>query len=164
MRAARIPPIAFWGFIASSVLLELVLFSQMQHMQHARDFVPTQSFLISTLVLYHTTFSVNSLNHLFGSRRYDTVDDSRNNWLLALITLGEGWHNNHHHYQSSANQGFFWWEIDISYYLIRFFSLIGLVWDVRRPSAKALRHDALEPKAERSHTPDGPGARLAGAL
>ena len=65
------------------------------------------------------TFSINSLSHLFGKRRYATTDDSRNNFWLALITLGEGWHNNHHHYQSSANQGFFWWEIDISYYIIK---------------------------------------------
>ena len=91
-----------------------------------------------------------------------TVDASRNNVLVAVLTLGEGWHNNHHHYQSSANQGFFWWEIDISYYLIRFFSRVGLVWDVRRPSAKALRHDTLELKAGPSHTPDGPGPGLRG--
>ncbi len=100
-------------------------------------------FLISTVLLYHAVFSVNSLCHLFGSRRYDTRDDSRNNLLVAILTLGEGWHNNHHHYQSSANQGFFWWEIDISYYLIRLFSLVGLVWDVRKPGAKALKHRGL---------------------
>src|SRR5207249_4812738 len=81
----------------------------------------------------HATFSINSLSHLIGRRRYATADDSRNNLFLALITLGEGWHNNHHHYQSSANQGFFWWEIDVSYYLIRLLAWVGLVWDVRRP-------------------------------
>src|SRR5581483_9834583 len=69
-------------------------------------------FLVSTVMLWHGSFSINSLSHLFGGRRYATSDDSRNNLALALITTGEGWHNNHHHYQSSANQGFFWWEID----------------------------------------------------
>jgi stearoyl-CoA desaturase (delta-9 desaturase) len=101
-------------------------------------------FVVSTVLLYHAVFAVNSVCHLFGSRRYDNRDDSRNNLLVALLTLGEGWHNNHHHYQSSANQGFFWWEIDISYYLIRLFSLVGLVWDVRRPGAKVLRHRGLK--------------------
>ena len=101
-------------------------------------------FLVSTVLTYHVTFSINSLSHLWGKRRYATDDDSRNNWLLAVLTLGEGWHNNHHHFQSSANQGFFWWEIDVSYYLLCLFSLVGLVWDVRRPGAKALRHRGLK--------------------
>jgi stearoyl-CoA desaturase (delta-9 desaturase) len=101
-------------------------------------------FLISTVILYHATFSINSLSHLFGRRRYATDDDSRNNLLLALITLGEGWHNNHHHYQSSANQGFFWWEIDISFSLLRVLSWFGLVWDLRRPGAKALAYRNLD--------------------
>ena len=90
-------------------------------------------FLVSTVLLWHGSFAINSLAHLFGSRRYATSDDSRNNWLLAIATTGEGWHNNHHHYQSSANQGFLWWEIDVTYYLLRFLQLIGLVWDLRRP-------------------------------
>lgn len=97
-------------------------------------------FVISTVLLYHATFSINSLSHLLGKRRYATDDDSRNNLFLALITLGEGWHNNHHHYQSSANQGFFWWEIDISYYLIQTMSWLGLVWDIRKPGSKALTY------------------------
>ena len=102
-------------------------------------------FVVSTVLLYHGTFTINSLSHLFGSRRYVTSDDSRNNWFLALITLGEGWHNNHHHYQSSANQGFFWWELDISYYILRSMSWVGLVWDLRKPSEKALKHNLLRP-------------------
>jgi stearoyl-CoA desaturase (delta-9 desaturase) len=101
-------------------------------------------FVVSTVLLYHAVFSVNSLCHLWGRRRYDTGDNSRNNLFVALITLGEGWHNNHHHYQSAANQGFFWWEIDISYYLLRLFALFGLVWDVRRPGEKVLRHRGLK--------------------
>jgi stearoyl-CoA desaturase (delta-9 desaturase) len=97
-------------------------------------------FLVSTVLVYHATFAINSLSHLWGRRRYATDDESRNNLVLALLTLGEGWHNNHHHYQSSANQGFFWWEIDISYYIIRMLSWVGLVWDIRKPGRKALTY------------------------
>jgi stearoyl-CoA desaturase (Delta-9 desaturase) len=96
-------------------------------------------FFVSTVLLWHGSFAINSLAHLFGSRRYATSDNSRNNWLLAIATTGEGWHNNHHHYQSSANQGFFWWEIDVTYYLLRFLELIGLVWDLRRPPPDVVR-------------------------
>jgi stearoyl-CoA desaturase (delta-9 desaturase) len=93
----------------------------------------TWGFFVSTVLLWHGSFSVNSLAHLFGSRPYATEDDSRNNWLLALLTTGEGWHNNHHHYQSSANQGFRWWEVDITYYVLRVLEMFGVVWDLRRP-------------------------------
>jgi stearoyl-CoA desaturase (delta-9 desaturase) len=109
-------------------------------------------FVVSTLVLYHAVFTINSLSHLFGNRRYATPDDSRNNFLLALLTLGEGWHNNHHHYQSSANQGFFWWEIDISYYCLCVLSWFGLVWDLRKPGAKALTHRLVRPSRARPRT------------
>jgi stearoyl-CoA desaturase (delta-9 desaturase) len=102
-------------------------------------------FVVSTLLVYHATFAINSLAHLFGNRRYATPDDSRNNFLLALATLGEGWHNNHHHYQSSANQGFFWWEIDIGYSVLRLLRCFGLVWDLRKPGAKALTHRLVRP-------------------
>ena len=95
-------------------------------------------FVVSTVVLYHGSFLVNSICHIFGRRRYPTTDDSRNNALVAIVTLGEGWHNNHHHYQSSANQGFFWWEFDISYYIIRMMSWVGLVWGIRKPPPKKL--------------------------
>ncbi len=105
-------------------------------------------FVISTVILYHCTFSINSLSHLIGKRRYATDDESRNNLFLALITLGEGWHNNHHHYQSSANQGFFWWEIDISYYILCLMSWMGLVWDLRRPGSKVLTYRSIrQPQA-----------------
>ncbi len=92
-------------------------------------------FFVSTVVLYHGTFTVNSLAHIFGKRRFETDDNSRNNWFVALITLGEGWHNNHHHYQSSERQGFYWWEIDVSHYSLRMLSWFGLVWDLRKPPA-----------------------------
>jgi stearoyl-CoA desaturase (Delta-9 desaturase) len=101
-------------------------------------------FFISTVLCYHITFTINSLSHRFGSRRYATEDDSRNNAVLAVLTLGEGWHNNHHHYQSSANQGFFWWEVDFSYYAIVALSWVGLVWDVRKPPQEKLTADLAD--------------------
>jgi stearoyl-CoA desaturase (delta-9 desaturase) len=81
-------------------------------------------------VCWHATYTINSLAHVWGSRRYATDDDSRNNLALALLTMGEGWHNNHHHYQVSARQGFFWWEVDTTYYVLRGLAAIGLVWDL----------------------------------
>ncbi len=84
-------------------------------------------FAVSTTLLWHGTFTINSLAHVFGSRRFETSDTSRNNFWLALLTMGEGWHNNHHRYQSSTNQGFFWWEIDASYYVLRALALLGVV-------------------------------------
>lgn len=88
-------------------------------------------FLVPTILLYHATFAVNSIAHIFGSRRYDTKDESKNNFWLALITLGEGWHNNHHFYPAAARQGFRKREIDVTYYLLRFLSLLGLVSDLK---------------------------------
>jgi stearoyl-CoA desaturase (Delta-9 desaturase) len=90
-------------------------------------------YFVSTVLLWHGSFAINSLTHLFGKRRYATTDDSRNSFILALVTTGEGWHNNHHYYQSSANQGFRWWEIDLTYYVLRLLALCGLIWDLRRP-------------------------------
>jgi stearoyl-CoA desaturase (delta-9 desaturase) len=90
-------------------------------------------FFWSTVLVYHATFCINSLAHVRGRKRYVTGDESRNNWLLAVFTMGEGWHNNHHAYQSSARQGFRWWEIDLTYYLLRILSWCGLVWDIRTP-------------------------------
>lgn len=89
-------------------------------------------FFISTVLVYHGTFCINSFTHLIGSRRFKTGDDSRNNLILALITLGEGWHNNHHRYPGSEKQGMYWWEIDISHYILRVLEFFGIVWDLRR--------------------------------
>jgi stearoyl-CoA desaturase (Delta-9 desaturase) len=89
-------------------------------------------FAVSTVLLWHGTFTINSLSHIIGRRRYETTDDSRNNWALALITMGEGWHNNHHHFMTSANQGFRWYEVDMSYYIIRLLEMCGVVRNVRR--------------------------------
>jgi stearoyl-CoA desaturase (Delta-9 desaturase) len=88
-------------------------------------------FCVSTVVLYHATFSINSLAHRIGSRRYATRDASRNNWWLALVTFGEGWHNNHHHYPASARQGFFWWEVDLSWWGLQLLAKAGVVRDLR---------------------------------
>lgn len=98
-------------------------------------------FLWSTVALYHATFCINSLAHVMGRRRYLTGDDSRNNWALAIATLGEGWHNNHHAYQSSVRQGFRWWEVDVSYYIIKAMSWVGLVWDIHEPPASVVRNE-----------------------
>jgi stearoyl-CoA desaturase (delta-9 desaturase) len=87
-------------------------------------------FALCQVFCWHGTFTINSLSHLWGGRRYSTDDDSRNNPVLAAITMGEGWHNNHHHYQVSARQGFYWWEYDVTYYVLRVLSALGVVWDV----------------------------------
>ncbi|MBL9026587.1 MAG: acyl-CoA desaturase [Myxococcales bacterium] len=87
---------------------------------------------VSTSLLWHGTFTINSLTHVWGSQRYETTDNSRNNFILALVTMGEGWHNNHHYYQRSCSQGFYWWEIDPTYYILRAMSAVGLVWDLHR--------------------------------
>jgi stearoyl-CoA desaturase (delta-9 desaturase) len=117
-------------------------------------------FLVSSVLLWHGSFSINSLAHLIGRRRYATTDDSRNNWVLAFATTGEGWHNNHHHYPSSARQGFRWWEIDVTYYVLWGLARLGLVWELRRPSAEAL----AGPLADAAPVDSGPtSARLLGA-
>jgi len=103
-------------------------------------------FFVSNVLSHHATFTVNSLCHIIGRRRYATPDESRNNLFVALIALGEGWHNNHHHYQSSANQGFFWWEIDVSYVIIRLLGLFGVVWGIRTPGSKVLVYRLIRPK------------------
>lgn len=128
-------------------------------------------FFFSTILLYHGTFSINSLTHKWGKARYKTNETSKNSLVLALVTLGEGWHNNHHYWASTANQGFFWWEIDISYYVIRALSWVGLTSDLRLPTNRArfknwidvdardrmLKRYGLEAPEEHTHD-DPPGA------
>ncbi len=92
-------------------------------------------FVWSTVLLWHATFCINSLVHVFGRQRYLTGDDSRNNWLFALLSLGEGWHNNHHYYMASARQGFRWWEVDITYYVLCGLAKLGIVHELRAPPA-----------------------------
>jgi stearoyl-CoA desaturase (Delta-9 desaturase) len=98
-------------------------------------------FFLSTVLVYHATFCINSLAHVHGRKRYVTGDDSRNNWLLAVFTMGEGWHNNHHAYQSSVRQGFRWWELDATYYILKALSRLGLVWDLKVPPAAVRRNE-----------------------
>ena len=113
-------------------------------------------FFISTVLLWHATFTINSLAHVYGKRRYETADTSRNNLWLALLTMGEGWHNNHHHFMSSVRQGFFWWEVDATYYVIKALSWIGLTWDLLQPPQRLLQ------TAPRSIRPPGVPALSSG--
>lgn len=96
-------------------------------------------FFISTVAVYHGTYTINSVCHVFGSQRYRTADASRNNAWLAIVTLGEGWHNNHHHYPASARQGFYWWEFDFTFYVLKGMSAVGLIWSLKEvpPSVRA---------------------------
>jgi len=99
-------------------------------------------FFISTTALFHGTSCINSMAHLMGRRRYETEDDSRNSFILALITLGEGWHNNHHRYMSATRNGFYWWEVDPTYYLLKGLSWTGLIWGLKSVPAAVLAEGA----------------------
>ncbi len=99
-------------------------------------------FFLRTVLLWHCTFAINSLMHVIGKRVYATDDDSKNSFVLALLTMGEGWHNNHHHYPASSQMGFHWWQIDASYYMICFLEKLGLVHSVRRVPHEKI-HDNL---------------------
>lgn len=96
---------------------------------------------VSTVVLYHTTFAINSFCHILGRKRFPTTDDSKNSLILALVTLGEGWHNNHHRYQSSTRNGFYWWEIDPTYYGLKLLSWTGFIWGLK-PVPKSIYEEA----------------------
>ncbi|NEP61363.1 MAG: acyl-CoA desaturase [Symploca sp. SIO2G7] len=100
-------------------------------------------FFLSTVVLYHSTFTINSLAHVWGTRRYATNDDSRNNFFLALLTFGEGWHNNHHLFPYSVRQGLFWWEIDITYYILLLMSWLGIIRDLKYVQRQRVRTHRL---------------------
>ena len=100
-------------------------------------------FFVSTTLLWHGTFTINSLSHIWGKRRYATTDDSKNNPVLAIVTMGEGWHNNHHYYPRSVRQGFHWWQIDMTYYVLRALSAVGLVWDLNVPTRKVIDGDVV---------------------
>lgn len=112
-------------------------------------------FFVSTVLVHHGTYSANSFGHMFGGRRFDTRDGSRNNLFVALATFGDGWHNNHHHYPSSVRHGFYWWELDVTLYVLKFLSRLGLVWGLKSPSERvyaealvgktvAYRHSAVQ--------------------
>lgn len=150
---ARYPELVFLDRYDS--LMPAVLFvslfvagSLLQHFAPGLGTGPGQmvvwGFCISTIALFHTTVSINSLSHIFGRKRFTTKDNSRNNWLLALITLGEGWHNNHHHYPATARQGFMWWEIDITFYLLKVLEAVGIIWDVRGVPKSVLQKNLVQ--------------------
>jgi stearoyl-CoA desaturase (delta-9 desaturase) len=107
-------------------------------------------FGVATTLAFHAPLLVNSLGHLRGGRRFETTDSSRNNALLAVLVLGEGWHNNHHHAQGLARHGLTWWEVDVTYYAIRVLQLVRVVWCVREPGARAIR-------PSRRRVPPSPG-------
>lgn len=120
-------------------------------------------FFLSTVLTYHGTFTINSIMHKFGNQRYSTGDESKNSLWLALLTLGEGWHNNHHYYEVASRQGFFWWEIDITYYGLKLLSWTGLIWDLKGVPdhikfSKDKKH-AQELKRAQTAVPGGAGAK-----
>jgi stearoyl-CoA desaturase (Delta-9 desaturase) len=108
-------------------------------------------FCLPTMTLAHATFAINTVNHMFGSRRFETVDESRNNLVTAVFAVGEGWHNNHHRYQRAARNGFYWWEFDPTWYVIRAMAAVGLVWDIQRVP-KRIYEEARAVKAKRAAT------------
>lgn len=119
-------------------------------------------FFLSTVLVYHVTFCVNSVTHMFGSRRFDTQDDSRNSLILALLTMGEGWHNNHHRYPISTRQGFYWWEIDVTYYILLLLEKVRVISDLRAPP-KSIYEEALrsaEPVESTSSPEEAPVVAL----
>ena len=110
-------------------------------------------FFVSTTLLWHGTFTINSLSHIWGRRRYQTTDDSKNNPVLAIVTMGEGWHNNHHYYPRSVRQGFRWWQIDMTYYVLRALALVGIVWDLHVPSQKVIDGTVANDPAMKTRKP-----------
>ncbi|MGE5242825.1 MAG: acyl-CoA desaturase [Betaproteobacteria bacterium] len=107
-------------------------------------------FCLPTVTLAHATFAINTVNHMFGSRRFDTRDESRNNVLTALFAVGEGWHNNHHRYQRAARNGFYWWEFDPTWWVIRLMAAVGLAWDLQPVPARIYR-EARAARTARAH-------------
>jgi stearoyl-CoA desaturase (delta-9 desaturase) len=109
-------------------------------------------FCLPTMTLAHATFAINTVNHMFGSRRFDTIDESRNNVLTAVFAVGEGWHNNHHRYQRAARNGFYWWEFDPTWYAIKAMQTVGVAWDVQ-PVPARIYEEARATKARRAARP-----------
>lgn len=128
-----VPPLLFLGF---NYLLGVYLASSYPSLQTSGLQIMIWGALVSTVILYHATFAINSVAHVLGKKRFNTGDESKNSLLLALLTLGEGWHNNHHRYPASERQGFYWWEIDITHYTLKLLSLLGIVWDLKEPPAR----------------------------
>ncbi len=134
------PAVLFFSLFLSGFLLRLYA----PELHTGPGLMLVWGFCISTVAVFNTTVLVNSINHISGKRRFLTKDNSRNNWLLALLTFGEGWHNNHHFYPSSARQGFYWWEIDVTYYIIKCLEKMGIVWDVRQIPPALLKQQSAK--------------------
>lgn len=154
----RFDTVVYIGLGVSFFLLGVVLNALFPSLGTSGWQIFVWCFFLSTVLNYHGTYTINSLSHKFGKQRYKTGDDSRNNFWLALITLGEGWHNNHHHYQSSVQQGFYWWEIDITYYTLRAMSWCGLIWDLRGVPEKKLLSNRLDAASVANATPPSEAA------
>jgi stearoyl-CoA desaturase (delta-9 desaturase) len=120
-------------------------------------------FCFPTMTLAHATFAINTVNHMFGSRRFETIDESRNNAFTAFFAVGEGWHNNHHRYQRAARNGFYWWEFDPTWYVIRLMAALGLAWDVQRVPRR-IYDEARAAKARRMAAPSVPSIIHSGPL
>ncbi len=131
-RHQKLPALAMLGLL---FLTGWIIEAGFPSLQTSMMQVVVWGFFISTVFLHHVTFCVNSVSHLFGFRRFETRDDSRNNPLVAFLTMGEGWHNNHHRYPSSERQGYYWWEIDMTHWILKGLEKLGLVWDLRSPPA-----------------------------
>ena len=139
---ARFPELRFFesqyrlgmlGFAGGVVGLGFWLERSFPHTGVTWPQVLVWGFIISTVMLWHTTYLINSGAHMWGNRRFATKDTSRNNFWLALVTMGEGWHNNHHRYPGAERNGFYWYEVDVTHWLLTVLSWTGLVWDLRRP-------------------------------
>ena len=113
----------------------------------------TWGFFVSTVMVHHAIYSANSIGHYLGTRRFNSADNSRNNLIVALLTFGDGWHNNHHYYQRSARHGFYWWEIDLTHYILKSLSYLGLVWDIHTPPKRIYARAALAKMEQRSVLP-----------
>lgn len=135
-----VPTILFIGLFCAGELLQVYLPSAGTNGGQ----MIVWGFCISTIALFHTTVTINSASHVFGKKRFKTKDNSRNNLFLALLTLGEGWHNNHHHYPATARQGFMWWEIDITYYVLKLLERIGIIWDVKGVPKSVLQKNLVK--------------------
>lgn len=136
---ALVPTILFISLFVAGMLLHKVA----PQLGTGAGQMVVWGFCISTIALFHTTVTINSVSHVIGKKRFNTQDNSRNNIFLALLTLGEGWHNNHHHYPATARQGFMWWEIDVTYYIIKLMEKAGIIWDVKGLPKSVLQKDLV---------------------
>jgi len=142
---SKVPEIAWlekWFFVPPAALaLGLYFFGGMPSLVYG--------FCLPTMTLAHATFAINTVNHMFGSRRFETLDESRNNVLTAVFAAGEGWHNNHHRFQRAARNGFYWYEVDVTWYVIRAMAAVGLIWDIQ-PVPQRIYDEARAVKARRA--------------